>query len=102
MNSGNKQMLNVAYQDLCDISKEYERLELEFRFVANNGDRILVNGFLPNQPRVREVNGIQNHVLIEKYSKLLENKPSKDDFFKHFKHLNDMSPEEYAWCEGIE
>lgn len=101
-NSGNKRMFNVAVQDLYDIANQYEKLSIEFRFVSVNGDRIYACGNLPSTPKVREVNGLTNHVLIDKYMKLLNRGIPKDQFFKYFKHLNDMSPEEYAWCIGIE
>lgn len=100
IHSKNKQMLNVSVQDLKDIASQYDRLELECRYVALNGDRILVFGIIPCNPRVREVNGIINHVLLSKYQRLFESILSTTEFFKYYKHLNDMSPEEYIWCMG--
>jgi len=102
LDTGNKNMLSVSIQDLKDISKEYETLELECRYVAINGGKILASAFLPNELKIREVNGIKNHVLINKYKKVLESHLPTTEFFKYFKHLNDMSPDEYSWCHGIE
>lgn len=102
IHSNNKQMLDVSIQDLKDIAGQYIRLELECRYVAINGDRILVSGYLPNEPSVRKINGLVNQVLIFKYQKMFESMTSSTEFFKYFKHLNDMSPEEYAWCTGVD
>lgn len=100
--SGDEQMKRVAMQDLNDAAELYENLELICRFVAKNGDRVLMSGYLPDSVKVREINGVQNQVLIDKYNKILKSKMTMPEFFKIFKHLNDMSPEEYAWCEGVE
>lgn len=100
LHSNDKQMLDISVQDLVDIANQYNRLELECRYVALNGDRITFGCLIPCNPRVREVNGVVNHVLISKYQKLFESGLPTTEFFKYYKHLNDMSPEEYAWCMG--
>lgn len=70
-----------------------------FRYIAVNGDRIETMARLDtNTSRVLTVNGIRNPVLCEKYMAILNSKECLKRPFDYLKHLNDMSPEEYAWC----
>jgi len=39
---------------------------------------------------------------IGKFSRKQENMEEAENKIKYLKHLNDMSPEEYAWCTGAD
>lgn len=96
--SHDSQMFDISLQDLLDHSKNYKSLQLTMRFVMFNGDRVVVVIKVPEAAQIITVNGTEDPVLIAKYSHLLRSMNPK----KYIKHFNDMSPEEYAWCSGID
>ena len=96
--SNDKEMLDISIQDLKNCVNHYESLTMEFRFVSKSGDKVYCCAKLPDSCEVREVNGIINHFLISKYQRIFDSKP--DSILTHFKHLNEMSPDEYTWCVG--
>ena len=76
---------------------------MEMRYIALNGDKIILNWNLKTTSyRFISINGIKNHVLFAKYDKLFNEVITTENVFKYLKHLNDMSPEEYVWCCGID
>ena len=92
------QMFDISLQDLFDHSKNYKTLRLILRFVMFNSDRVEVMIKVPDSGKIITVNNTEDPVLTAKYTLLLRSmKPEK-----YVKHFNDMSPEEYAWCKGVD
>jgi hypothetical protein len=98
-----KEEKDIIIQDLKDCADSYTSLVMEFRFVARNGDRIIsVWNIKTGGARVVSVNGIRNQVLVEKYAKLFSDHHGSPGIPYFLKHLNEMSPEEYAWCSSLD
>jgi len=97
------QELGLIVQDLRDCASGYQMLRMELRYVSIEGDKIIVNwNIKSNSYHIISINGLRNHYLIAKYNKLFMEKITPDNVIKYLKHLNDMGPEEYVWCKGLE
>jgi hypothetical protein len=103
MSGSSSREKDVLIQDLRDCADSYQMLRMELRYVSINGDRIIINwNIKSNSYRFMSINGIKNHFVFAKYTKLFNEIITSENVFKYLKHLNDMSPEEYAWCTGAD
>lgn len=86
-----------ALQDLVDL--RYSKILIYKRMISITGDRIKWKISYPDgKLTIESVNGIANHVLCAKYYEILSGIFDESKCSKHFKHANDMDPDEFAWC----
>jgi len=85
-----------SLQDLVD--SEHSDLWIYSRMISTTGDRIKLKASYPAAKLVIiSVNGIANHVLCAKYYEILSEGLDESEYYKHFKHMNDLDPDEFAW-----
>jgi len=86
-----------SLQDLVDFGLSC--IMIYSRTISTTGDRIKWKVSYPgDRLAIESVNGIANHVLCAKYYDILSGISDESKYSKHFKHANDMDPDEFAWC----
>jgi len=85
-----------SMQDLVDSG--HSDLWIHSSMISTTGDRIILKVSYPDAKLVIiSVNGIANHVLCAKYYEILSEVMDESEYYKHFKHMNDLDPDEFAW-----